>query len=186
MNELSSLKLRYAAELIRVGGIIAYPTEAVFGLGCDPDCPEAVARILELKQRSQQAGLILIAASAAQLYGWIAPTPVERERLLTTESVITWIITANPLTPRWITGGRKTVAVRITQHPVAAALCDLAGTPLVSTSANRHGHPPARFTLSVRCRFGRQIDYIVPGAIGKQLRPSEIRDARSGAVLRSG
>jgi L-threonylcarbamoyladenylate synthase len=186
MNQLSSLKLRHAAQVIRSGGIVAYPTEAVFGLGCDPDCQAAVRQILNLKQRSQHAGFILIAESPAQLYDWITPTAAERERLLATRGVITWIVTANPLTPHWITGGRKTLAVRITQHPVAAALCHLAGTPLVSTSANRHGHAPARSTLSVRCKFGRQIDYIVPGATGAQLRPSEIRDARTGTVLRPG
>lgn len=187
MNKLSRLKLRHAARVIQSGGIVAYPTEAVFGLGCDPDCQTAVKQILYLKQRSQQAGLILIAADAAQLYDWITPTAAERERLFaTTQEVITWIVTANPLVPRWITGGRKTIAVRITRHPVAATLCHLAGTPLVSTSANRHGHAPARSTLAVRCKFGRQIDYILPGATGRQRQPSEIRDARTGTVLRPG
>jgi len=183
---LANFKLRYAAELIRSGGIVAYPTEGVFGLGCDPDCQPAVTQILDLKQRSQQAGLILIAENLAQLYDWITPTAAERERLLTSHGVITWIVTANPLTPRWITGGRKTIAVRVTQHPVAAALCHLADTPLVSTSANRHGHPPAKSVLSVRCKFGGLIDYVVPGTTGGNENPSEIRDARSGTVLRPG
>lgn len=182
----ANLKLRYAAELIRNGGVVAYPTEGVFGLGCDPDCQAAVTQILDLKQRSQQTGFILIAENLAQLYDWITPTAEERERLLNAHGVITWIVTANPLTPRWITGGRKTIAVRITQHPVAAALCHLAGTPLVSTSANRHGHPPARSVLSVRCKFGRLIDYIVPGTTGGRAGPSEIRDARTGTVIRPG
>ena len=187
MNGLSSFKLKYAADLIRSGGVVAYPTEGVFGLGCDPDCRIAVMQILDLKQRSQRAGLILIAANATQLSDWIMPTTVERERLsAATQDVITWIVTANPLAPCWITGGRKTIAVRITQHPVAAALCHLAGTPLVSTSANRHGHPPARSALSARCKFGRQIDYVVPGTTGAMGRPSEIRDARTGMVLRPG
>ena len=177
----TKLKLRRAAAVIRSGGVIAYPTEAVFGLGCDPDCQTAVEQILILKQRSQQAGLILIADNASLLRDWIAPSDVERERMLAAHGVITWVVTVNPLAPRWITGGRKTIAVRITQHPVAAALCHLAGTPLVSTSANRHGHEPARSALSVRCKFGRQIDYVMPGATGIQLRPSEIRNARTGA-----
>lgn len=182
----SNLKLRYAAELIRNGGVVAYPTEGVFGLGCDPDCHAAVTQILDLKQRRQQTGLILIAENIAQLYDWITPTAVERERMLSTHGVITWIVTAHPLAPRWITGGRKTIAVRITQHPLAAALCHMAGTPLVSTSANRHGHPPARSTLSARCKFGSLVDYIIPGTTGTHGRPSEIRDAYTGAVLRPG
>jgi len=184
MNALSSLKLRHAADVIRSGGVIAYPTEAVFGLGCDPGCQTAINRILDLKQRGEQSGLILIADSGAQLSDWITPTSAERERLNATHGVITWIVTASPLAPAWITGGRSTVAVRITRHPVAAALCHAARTAIVSTSANRHGHPPARTTLSVRCKFGGQIDYIMPGNTGPLLNPSEIRDARSGAVLR--
>lgn len=184
VQEYSELKLRRAAEVIQSGGIVAYPTEAVFGLGCDPADQNAVHRILELKQRARRAGLILIAANSEQLDRWIAPTAPESERMLATDDVVTWIVTASPHAPAWITGGRNTIAVRITQHPLAAALCSAAGTPIVSTSANRHGHPPARTTLAVRCKFGREIDYIIPGVTGAQLNPSEIRNAENGAVLR--
>ena len=182
----ANLKLRYAAEVIRAGGVIAYPTEQVFGLGCDPDCEAAIARILDLKQRSQQAGFILIAENLAQLHDWISPTATEREQMLAPNRFITWIVTANPQASHWITGGRRTIAVRITQHPVAAALCHLSGTPLVSTSANRHGHPPARSVLSARCKFGRRVDCFVAGTTGVRGKPSEIRDARSGTIIRPG
>jgi L-threonylcarbamoyladenylate synthase len=182
----ANLKLRYAAEVIRAGGVIAYPTEQMFGLGCDPDCEAAIVRILDLKQRSRHAGFILIAENLAQLHDWISPTATEREQLLAPNRFTTWIVTANTSAPHWITGGRKTIAVRITQHPVAAALCHLSGTPLVSTSANRHGHPPARSVLSARCKFGRLIDCVVTGTTGVRGTPSEIRDARTGRVLRPG
>jgi L-threonylcarbamoyladenylate synthase len=184
MQEYPRLKIRRAAEVIQSGGIVAYPTEAVFGLGCDPADQNAVRRILKLKQRAQQAGVILIAANGEQLDRWIAPTAAETERMLSTNEVVTWIVTARPHTPPWITGGRDTIAVRITQHPVAGGLCNAAGRAIVSTSANRHGHPPARTALAVRCKFGAQIDYIMPGATGAQLNPTEIRNARTGAVLR--
>jgi L-threonylcarbamoyladenylate synthase len=184
MRQDAQLKLHRAAEVIQRGGIIAYPTEAVFGLGCDPANQHAVNRILTLKQRHQRAGLILIASTEAQLEQWIAPTPAESERMSGSDDVITWIVTANPQAPTWITGGRNTIAVRLTMHRVAAALCHAAGTAIVSTSANRHGHPPARTALAVRCRFGRQIDFIMPGATGPQPNPTEIRSAKTGAVLR--
>jgi L-threonylcarbamoyladenylate synthase len=179
--------MRQAARIIRAGGLIAYPTEGVYGLGCRPDLVAPVARLLEVKGRPAAAGLILIAASPAQLAGWIAPTAAELRRLREPRAApVTWVVTAGPLAPGWITGGRPTIAVRITRHPAAMALCQAAGMPLVSTSANRRGRPPARSALAVRRWFGRDIDLVVGGPTGGAPGPSEIRDAASGAVLRRG
>ena len=177
--------LRHADRILRGGGVIAYPTEAVFGLGCDPGCDAAVERILGIKGRPAESGFILIAASASQLQGWIAPTAAELRRLAAPAAQpVTWIITTGPLATRVLTGGRATIAVRVTTHPIAAGLCRAAAMPLVSTSANVHGRPPARSALAVRRRLGPWIDLVVPGATGGYRRPTEIRDARTGAVLR--
>jgi L-threonylcarbamoyladenylate synthase len=179
--------IRRAASIIRQGGVIGYPTEAVFGLGCDPGCKPAVKRILAIKARPGAAGLILIAAERNQLAGWIAPTEAEERRLRSaSDTPVTWVVTAGARASREISGGRSTMAVRITRHPVAAALCAASGTPLVSTSANRHGRRPARSTLAVRRWFGDDIDFVVPGKVGGLARPTEIRSARTGAVLRAG
>lgn len=179
--------LRRAARILREGGVIAYPTEAVYGLGCDPDCPEAVARILAIKARPAGAGFILIAASLGQLAGWIAPQPAEQRRLASrTATPVTWVVTAGPKASHWLTGGRRGIAVRITTHPLAAALCRAVAGPLVSTSANRHGRPPARTALAARRLFPRELDLVVPGPTGGRQRPTEIRDARTGAVIRRG
>jgi L-threonylcarbamoyladenylate synthase len=159
----------------------------VFGLGCDPAHDKAVRRILALKGRPRTAGLILIASDPAQLEGWIVPTAAERRRLASKPcKPVTWVVTAGPRASTLITGGRDTIAVRITKHPVAAALCARSGMPLVSTSANRHGRPPARSALAVRRAFNRKVDYVVPGATGGLARPTEIREARTGKVLREG
>ncbi len=182
---ISFLHLRQAAQIIHKGGVIAYPTEGVFGLGCDPGCYEAVLRILRLKERAVAAGLILIAADRGQLNGWINPSADEERALSGADRSMTWVVTADPHCPDWITGGRPTCAVRITQHPVAAALCREAGLPLVSTSANRHGQKAVTSTLAARCLFGQQVDFIMPGTIGTAAGPSEIRIAQTGAVLRS-
>jgi len=182
---ISFLHLRQAAQIIHNGGIVAYPTEGVFGLGCDPGCYEAVLRILELKERAVAAGLILIAADRGQLEGWIKPSADEERALSSADKFVTWVVTADPRCPDWITGGRPTCAVRITQHPVAAALCREADLSLVSTSANRHGQKAATTTLAVRRLFGRDVDFILPGTIGAATGPSEIRIARTGAVLRN-
>lgn len=187
-------RFRKAAQVITGGGVIAYPTEGVYGLGCRPDDGAAVQRILAIKGRPESAGLILIAASLAQLAAWIAPTPAEAARLAAAaldrraanNRPVTWVVTASPHVPAWITGGRATLAVRVTRHPVAAALCEAAGTALVSTSANRHGRQPTRTALAARQHFRNVIDLVVGGQIGGARGPSEIRNARTGEVLRAG
>ncbi len=179
--------LRRAARLLRRGGVIAYPTEAVYGLGCNPGDEAALRRILAIKARPGRAGFILIAADLGQLRSWIAPTAAEERRLAEpTAAPVTWVVRAGTRAGRLLTGGRPTLAVRVTTHPVAAALCRAAGMPLVSTSANVHGRPPARTALAVRRRLGRQLDLVVPGATGRQARPTAIRLAATGAVLRHG
>jgi L-threonylcarbamoyladenylate synthase len=166
--------------------VVAYPTEAVFGLGCDPRDESAVGRLLRIKHRSAGKGLILIAADLAQLAPWIALLPAERraEILAGWPGPVTWILPARPATPGWLTGGREGLAVRVTAHPVARDLCLACGMALVSTSANRSGRPPARTPLQVRMRLGTDIDYLVPGKTGPATRPTTIRDAVTGATVR--
>ena len=180
-------RLRYAAAVLHAGGLIAYPTEGVYGLGCRPDDGRAVQHLLELKQRPVAAGLILIAADLGQLTDWIEPTARELRQISgPRDRPVTWLVTRGPLTPDWITGARPAVAIRITRHPVAARLCLATGFPLVSTSANRRGKPPARSALEARVRFGRHLDLVVGGATGGAAGPTEIRDAASGRVVRAG
>lgn len=178
--------LRRAAAAIHAGGLVAYPTEAVYGLGCDPGNAQAVRRLCELKQRSPRAGLILLAAELAQLPGWIDPDATELRALLSeTAAPTTWIIRAGPLAADWITGGRPAVAVRLSQHELASALCRESGGPVVSTSANRRGRPPARNAMAVRSAFGDDVDVVLGGATGRWTRPSEIRVAATGERLRA-
>lgn len=183
---MSPWKLREAASRLRDGAVVAYPTEGVFGLGCDPWRPDAVARILALKGRDRAKGLILIASAWADLDGFIDDLdPDVRERVARTwPGPVTWVMPASATAPDWLTGGRPTAAIRITAHPGAAALCRAFGGALVSTSANRSGHPPARDALAVRLRLGDSVDLILSGPTGGQRGPTEIRDARDGRVLR--
>jgi len=183
---LSSIQLKQTVSVLRLGGVIAYPTEAVYGFGCDPACHDAVQRIIHLKGRASAAGFILIAADFSQLEQWTNPNDVELQCLgESSEHPLTWVVSASPSCPDWITGGRSTVAVRVTKHPVAALLCAAAGMPLVSTSANRSGRPPIRTALGIRRQFGAAIDRIVPGEISRFGSPSEIRIASTGEILRS-
>jgi len=180
-------KLRMAARCIRAGGILAYPTEAVYGLGCDPRDRAAVQRLLAIKQRPEHKGLILIAADFAQLEPFVEPLDAARMQtvLATWPGPNTWLLPARAGTPGWLRGQHATLAVRVTAHPIAAALCATAGSTLVSTSANVSDRPPVRTSLQVRLTFGPQVDFTLAGRCGTRARPSTIRDGRTGAVIRA-
>ncbi|MBT8409847.1 MAG: Sua5/YciO/YrdC/YwlC family protein, partial [Alphaproteobacteria bacterium] len=125
----TAFQIRQAALALRAGGVVAYPTEAVFGIGCDPLNPHAVAQLLALKRRPFDKGLILLAAHRSQLDYFVADLPpdVEDRVAPTWPGPVTWVLPARPATPEWITGGRDTVAVRVTAHPVAKRLSAAAG-----------------------------------------------------------
>jgi L-threonylcarbamoyladenylate synthase len=183
---MNRLALRHAARIVRGGGVIAYPTEAVFGLGCLPRERRAVMRVLAIKRRSWRKGLILIGANLAQLerYVVLPPEPRRSDVLVSWPGPSTWVLDARPDAPRWITGGRASVAVRVTAHPLARELCNAVGDALVSTSANMSRRPPHRRLLRLRTDLGRQLDYILAGPLGGLAAPTTIRDGRSGKTLR--
>jgi len=179
-------QLRQTARMVHGGGIIAYPTEAVFGLGCDPLNPEAVQNLLTLKQRPMDKGLILIAADITQLTPFISPLTAEAEAQLaeTWPGPHTWLLPARADTPRWIRGQHDTIAVRVTAHPIAAALCRTAGHALISTSANPAGKAPAISALRVRHYFPDMLNNILYGALGTETGPTSIRDLTTQKLIR--
>jgi L-threonylcarbamoyladenylate synthase len=183
---MNRLKLHAVARAVRSGGIVAYPTEAVYGLGCNPWNESAVRRLLALKRRPLHKGLILIAADFRQLAPFLQPlSPVEQARLdATWPGPYTWLISTRADTPRWLRGCHDTLAVRVTAHPLAAALCRACGHALVSTSANFSSHPPVRNARAVRRQLGQSIDALLPGPTGGAAKPTEIRDLRSGQLVR--
>ncbi len=181
---ISPFRLREAARVIRSGGVVACPTESVFGLSCDPLNRDAVMRLLHIKQRPLEKGLILLAADISQL----APFAIlEGEWMRAVRASwpgpVTWLLPARPHLPYWINGGRDTVACRVTSHPPAAALCNTVGHALISTSANLAGRAPARTPLQVHLACPG-TDLILAGPLGELERPTPIRDARSGETLR--
>ncbi|MCY4245383.1 MAG: L-threonylcarbamoyladenylate synthase [Gammaproteobacteria bacterium] len=176
-----------AAAVIRRGGVVAWPAEACYGLGCDPLNRAALRRILRIKGRPAAAGLIVVAADFAQLAPLLAPLPAAVKKKVTAAwpGPETWLLPARANVPRLLRGRHKTLAVRVTAHPPAAALCRQAGTALVSTSANRHGRRPLGAAIAVRRGFGRNVDFVVPGRTAGLARVTRIRDGASGAVLRA-
>jgi L-threonylcarbamoyladenylate synthase len=177
-----------AARSILSGGVVVYPTEAVYGLGCLPHDAAAVLRILELKRRSPSKGLIVIAADRAQLEPFVDVAAASRcrEILASWPGPVTWTLRARPSVPAWLRGEHATLAVRVTAHPIARRLCERTGSALVSTSANRGGRPAHTRLLALRRDLGRDVDYVLAGPLGASVRPSTIRDGETGAVLRSG
>lgn len=184
---MSNWHLNQAVRIILRGGVIAYPTEAVYGLGCLPDDYYAVSRILRLKNRPVEKGLILVAAHVEQLEAYIQfpDESVRRNVLSTWPGPVTWVLPARPEVPIWLRGHHKTIAVRVSDHKVVRSLCEKTGA-LVSTSANPSNRPPARSALKVRDYFRGSLDYILQANVGSSRKPTEIRDAVSGKILRSG
>lgn len=183
----SRLQLELACHALAAGGVVAYPTEAVWGLGCEPLNRQACRRVLVLKRRPGAKGFILIASDFAQVTPFLAhvPRPKLRKALDTWPGPATWLLPVAHWVPAHLTGGRDTLAVRVTAHPVAAALCAAYGGPIVSTSANLSGQPPARSALDVLRSLGEGVDYLLPGAVGRRRRPTPIRDLRTGTLVRA-
>lgn len=184
-----SLSARDAVAVLRRGGIVAYPTEAVWGLGCDPFDEAATRRLLAIKQRSVGKGLILVADDAARFDGlldWPALPAARRDAVLASwPGPNTWIVPATARVPAWITGAHSAVAVRVSAHPAVRALCAAYGGALVSTSANCTGEPPARGREELDARVIDAVDALVDGETGGDARPTTIRIAATGEALRA-
>ena len=183
----SRLHLELACHALAAGGVIAYPTEGVWGLGCEPLNLHACKRVLSLKRRVAGKGFILIASDFAQVEPFLGPLPRPKlKRVLAGwPGPLTWLLPAASWVPAHLTGGRRTLAVRVTAHPAARELCARYGGPIVSTSANASGHEPARTALQVQRQFGTRIDYLLPGALGGLDRPTPIRDFATGKAVRA-
>lgn len=178
-------RMQQVARCLDQGGVIACPTEAVWGLGCDPWNARAVNRLLALKQRPMAKGLILVAADISQFGELLDDLPDAWQATLNASwpGPNTWLVPHRNRLPAWITGQHASVALRVTDHPLLAELCGLTG-PLVSTSANPSGRPAARSRLRVQQYFGDRLDAVLNGPLGGRSNPSTIRDLATGAVLR--
>lgn len=176
---------RALAAHLKRGGVIAYPTESCYGLGCDPSDRRAVQRILKLKRRPQHKGLILIASNYRQVARYLQPLTLAEQAKLQADGAqaVTYLMPVKPSCPRWLRGKHDTLAVRFTAHPFAKDLCRRAGSALVSTSANRSGCQPAKTYAECRRLFGERVQ-VLRGRVGRRKQPSTIRDWASRRVLR--
>jgi len=183
---MAKIEFETVKTALKRGGVIAYPTEAVYGLGCDPHNEQAVMRLLAMKQRDIDSGLIIIGATFAHIENFISELPENNREVILSSwpGPNTWLIPASEHCPSFIRGMHLSVAVRVISHPVAKEICNIFGGAIVSTSANIHGALPARTAKEVRQVFGTLVDTIVDAPVGNSINPSTIRDAITGKKIR--
>ena len=186
MSNTSTIKR--AAEIFTQGGIIAYPTEAVFGLGCDPDNDEAVNKLLSLKERSVDKGLILLAANYDQLLPYLNNDAISKDEHLRILSrwpaALTQVLPASSNISPLLCGVFDSIAVRVTNHPDVVAMCNLTNKAIVSTSANLSGQPPAVTWQQVEQQLGGKVDYIIKKDTLGFLKPTSIINGLTGSIIR--
>lgn len=178
--------IKRATDELLGGGVIAYPTEGVFGIGCLPDEPLAIARLLKIKDRDPRKGLILIASTKAQLDGWVAAESLDVLPKPDPRQPLTWIAPPGHKATSLLMGEHSRLAVRLTTNATAKAICNAVDSPITSSSANVSGRPVVRNKYLLQQTFGGLVDYIVPGECGPATGPSEIRILDDGRVLRPG
>lgn len=187
---MTQAELVAAVAALQAGQVIAYPTEAVFGVGCDPDNNDAIALLLQVKQREKAKGLILIAADYQQLLPYIDDEKLsteQRDRMLQSwPGPVTWVVPARAHVSDWLTGQFQSIAVRVSDHPTVRQLCQAFGKPVTSTSANLSGQPACRDSQQVFAQLGTEVAVIVDEPVGGRLNPSEIRDVLTGHIFRAG
>jgi len=188
MTSFTLLDTDMAAEQLRAGHVIAYPTEAVFGLGCDPSNETAVRKLLALKGRHEAAGLVLIASDFSQLLPWVADVPaaLKDKAMQSWPGPVTWLFPRADDVPNYVAGEHDTIAVRITAHQPSRDLCDAFGSALISTSANHSSATPARSVAEVNQYFGQSLGGVLAGRLGDGSKPSEIRDLLTDTIIRQG
>ena len=168
------------------GAVIGYPTDTIWGFGCDPGNEASVRRILAIKQRPVEKGLILLSSGLQYLEPYIRVTAAQKDQLLQpVETPTTWLVQASDACPAWIRGSHPTVAIRITDHPLLRELCESLELPLVSTSANRAAEPTATSVEEMERLFGDELDFIVRGYETGGAQASTIKSLETGALLRS-
>ena len=187
MTAFLDFRMRQCVHALEAGGVIACATESVWGLSCDPWVETAVERILLLKQRPPDKGLILVAGDEAQLEFLLAdlPQPLRSKMRMSWPGPNTWLVPHHDRIPELVRGRFSSVAVRVSGHPRVRQLCRAFGGPLVSTSANRAGAPPAKTRFDVLRAFGQALDDVLPGNVGGVARPSTIRDVFTDEVVRA-
>ncbi len=183
---LTRWRLQCIDQALTQGGIIAYPTESVYGLGCDPEQPLALERLLNVKRRSFHKGLIILISNIDQALPYIQPLNEQQTRLILKNNAraTTWLIPRSDHLPELLYGQSDRIAIRLTRHPIAKSICDYTDKALVSTSCNLSGKPPMKYAFEARNKMSAHIDQVVAGECEQQS-PSKIIDLLTGNIIRN-
>ena len=178
------MELKKIHKILVAGGVIAYPTESVFGLGCDPSNEQAITKILEIKKRTLEMGFVLLTPNIEIVSGWVNMSN-KQLKIFSSPSPrpTTYIVPASDSAPKWL-AVKNTLAIRLSNDPFIKNICGLLGLPIVSTSANFHGEQPCRSADEVQKIMGSQLDYIVFKKTGPFNNPSTIVDLSSRKTIR--
>tara|TARA_B100000900_G_C20443961_1_gene660226 strand:- start:371 stop:916 length:546 start_codon:yes stop_codon:yes gene_type:complete len=171
-----------AHEVLKDGGIIIYPTEGIYGIGCDALNSDSVDRVFDIKGRSTKKGFIVICSDVRYLANIVDNNYMDCQELLD-KDFTTWIIPAHEKCPSWLVT-HNTVAVRVTNHPVIHNLCVGLKGPIISTSANYSNQIYVNDIKKIEILFDNKVDCIVNGKLGGEIKPSTIRDIVTKEVLR--
>ncbi len=181
----TAFQIRQAANILRRGGVIVYPTDTIYGLGCNPRNAEAVDRIHAIKQRPPGKSLILIAGEVQQLTDFVALQRLPSNFDWHSDIPTTWVMPAARNCPPWLRHHDNTLAVRVTNYPLVEKLCRHLGHAIISTSANLAGRPPLTRKLDLHRVFGHQVDAILHSDIAGTGKPSTIRHYIDQRIFRS-
>ena len=189
MSDVNPTTFSEEVQALIDGEVIIYPTEAVWGIGCDPSNEAAVNKLLELKQRPVEKGVILIAKDYGQVLPYVADDRIPMDKRADIFSrwpgPVTWLLPASPTAPHWITGGSELIAVRVTTHPIVRRICNEFNGPIVSTSANITGQPTPTSLAELKQIFKGGVAAYVDEALGNTSQPSTIINGMTGQVIRN-
>lgn len=174
--EASEENIRRAAVIIRLGGVVIYPTDTVYGLGCDPANVDATRRICEIKGRADKP--LPLACSDVEAAKRIVKFNPIAEKLAERfwPGPLTMVLPAKVDYPIWVTHGARTLGVRVPGHPVARRLAKLSGGVIVTTSANKSGEPPPKTALEAAEQIGEEVDLILDAGPAPLKQPSTVLD----------
>ncbi|MFC1528534.1 L-threonylcarbamoyladenylate synthase [Candidatus Latescibacterota bacterium] len=190
MNKTEQTKIDDAVTVLKNGGIVVYPTETVYGIGCDPLNRAAYERIHRLKKRNDDKQMLLLACSLSQVEqfaGRLADIPSRLAREFW-PGPLTMVINTLSEIPEYLYGNSGGVAFRVTSHPVAASLANNSGYPITSTSANISGYPPVSNYEEALKMFGKEAEIVLENSIPFSGTPSTIIDLTSDEpkIIREG
>ena len=180
----SDFSIRHAAHIIKHGGIIAYPTDTIYGLGCDPYNQHAVEQINRIKLRPANKQFILLAGNIKQIKPLILINQ-QQEKLLSQKTEPTsWVVNASTAAPAWLIDEKNTLTIRISQHKDVKKLCHALGHAIISTSANPSGKTPAKNALKLHQYFHSSVDKIILSASTQTGKASKIIRLCDNHVIR--